>query len=89
MPRPAYGFLFAPVIYLIEYVLTFTLRHGNSRSPRTASSSSERHATDRRTDRHRASFNNDPSLWRTQRTLLATQNLLLLHPQQGRQIEVE
>ena len=30
VPRPAYSFCYAPVNYLIEYALTFTLRHGNS-----------------------------------------------------------
>jgi len=53
--RPAYDFCYAPVTYLMEYAFTFTLRNGNS--PQSAYtriahsiSSSERHATDRRTN---------------------------------------
>ena len=48
--RPAYGFCYAPVTYLIENAFTFTSRHRNSRGPRTANISCERHTTDRQTD---------------------------------------
>ena len=51
-PRPAYGFCYDAVTYLMEYAFTFTLRHGNSPpSGYTANRGSDRHATDREMDR--------------------------------------
>jgi len=71
MLRPAYGFCYAPVTYLMQYAFTFTLRPVNSRRPHIYAYSQYPIAaargtgqTDRRTDKNRPSFHNDPSLWK-------------------------
>jgi len=71
MPQPAYGFCYV----FNEYTFTFTLRHGNFPAvriyTRRANSSSERHATDRRTDTDdRPSFHNGGRVIITTKVLL-------------------
>jgi len=62
MPRPVMVFVMpiAPVTYLIEYVFTFTLRHGNNSQRSVYNQWQQREARDRqtdgRTDRHCASI---------------------------------